>query len=226
MRGYYYGRRRRERRRGEGLAKLPWHVPAAAGVFGAAFFGLVAPAVHLPGVEKNPFLRIVDHGIHHPALLHGLAWLSVLTGTLLAYQAWRLGQSRRRLLDRQRNIDGLRSMSWQQFEQLVGEFFRRQGFQVVETGQGGKDGGVDLMLRRGQERVIVQCKQWKSANVGVSVVREMFGLQNHFRVQRVKIVSCGRFTRDAWQFAQGKPIDLIDGEKLLAGVKEVQQSAN
>jgi restriction system protein len=44
--------------------------------------------------------------------------------------------------------DTLDGMDWQTFELLVGEIFRRQGFQVVETGGGGPDGGVDLVLRR------------------------------------------------------------------------------
>ena len=59
----------------------------------------------------------------------------------------------------------LESMSWQDFEQLVGERFRRQGFAVEETGGGGMDGGVDLILSRGSDRYFVQCKQWKAREV-------------------------------------------------------------
>src|SRR4051812_41327334 len=44
----------------------------------------------------------------------------------------------------------LAAMSWQDFELLVGEFFRRRGFSVKETGGGGADGGVDLVLSTGK----------------------------------------------------------------------------
>ena len=62
--------------------------------------------------------------------------------------------------------DALDGMNWRQFEMLFGEGFRLQGYQVVETGGGGADGGVDLVLTRpgknGSERFLVQCKQWRA----------------------------------------------------------------
>ena len=53
-------------------------------------------------------------------------------------------------------VDGL---SWQDFERLIGEAFRRRGFTVAETGGGGADGGVDLVLTKGGEKSLVQCKR-------------------------------------------------------------------
>src|SRR5437764_12025055 len=46
----------------------------------------------------------------------------------------------RRMLDRQTGIDSLRELPWKQFEDLLGEVFRRQGYQVTETLGGGADG--------------------------------------------------------------------------------------
>lgn len=70
----------------------------------------------------------------------------------------------------------LDAMSRQEFEMLVGEAFRLLGYRVVETGGGGPDGGVDLVLIRGTEKFLVQCKQWKATRVGVDVVRELYGV--------------------------------------------------
>lgn len=56
-----------------------------------------------------------------------------------------------------RTIDGL---SWQQFEQLIGEAFRKQGYSITETGANGPDGGVDLILRKHNENT------WCNANTG------------------------------------------------------------
>jgi restriction system protein len=39
-----------------------------------------------------------------------------------------------KLLDKQSGIDSIRDMSWQDFELLVGEAFRRKGFAVKENG--------------------------------------------------------------------------------------------
>ncbi|WP_233094641.1 restriction endonuclease [Delftia acidovorans] len=49
-------------------------------------------------------------------------------------------------------------MSWQQFETLVGEGFQQRGGRVKETGGGGPDGGVDLVLSKDGEKTLVQCK--------------------------------------------------------------------
>lgn len=87
---------------------------------------------------------------------------------------------------------------------------------------GGADGGIDLVLRRDGKRTLVQCKQWRHQQVGVSVVREMYGLLAHHRADAVLIVSSGGFTRDAQTFIVGKPITLVAGEDLLGMIQKVQ----
>jgi restriction system protein len=52
------------------------------------------------------------------------------------------------------------------------------------------------------------------------VIREMWGLVHQHRADVVKIVAVGEFTRDAMTFAQDKTIELINGEKLLAALRE------
>jgi len=60
----------------------------------------------------------------------------------------------------------LNEMTWEDFEVLVGEHYRRNGFQVSREGGNGPDGGVDLVLRKGKEKHLVQCKQWKGLQGG------------------------------------------------------------
>ena len=52
-----------------------------------------------------------------------------------------------------KSADALDGMSWREFEVLVGEAFRLQGYRVLETGGGGggADRGVDLVLTKGSE---------------------------------------------------------------------------
>jgi restriction system protein len=110
-------------------------------------------------------------------------------------------------------LDG---MSWQQFERLVGEAFRLQGYTVAETGGGGADGGVDLILSKDGEKFLVQCKQWKAFKVGVSVVRELYGVMAAKGAAGGFVVTSGRFTDEASAFASGRNVSLIDGPKLKA----------
>jgi restriction system protein len=116
-------------------------------------------------------------------------------------------------------------LSWGDFERLVGEGFRRRGFEVAERGGGGPDGGVDLTLAKGHERFLVQCKQWRARQVGVSVVRELYGVMAAEGAAGGYVVTSGTLTKDARQFASGRNIELIDGRALNALLRNTQNGA-
>lgn len=108
----------------------------------------------------------------------------------------------------------LNDMSWQEFETLVGEAFRRKDYSVLDVGGGGADGGVDLVLLKGKESFLVQCKQWKAYKVGVDVVRELYGVMASKSATGGFVVTSGTFTEDAKSFAAGQNITLLDGKAL------------
>jgi restriction system protein len=108
----------------------------------------------------------------------------------------------------------IEGMSWAEFEVLVGEAFRRRGYQVVETGGSGPDGGVDLVLHKAGVKSFVQCKQWKAYKVGVNIVRELAGVMAVHRAVRGFVVTSGRFTAEAETFARQSKVSLIDGVAL------------
>ena len=130
------------------------------------------------------------------------------------YSATRGRQARVLVAQTQGSLARIHDMSWQQFERLLSQVFREQGYRVQETGGGGADGGVDLLLSRDGERTLVQCKHWKARQVGVTVVREMYGLLVAHGAKRVKVVTSGYFSAEAHRFAQGKPIDLVGRAEL------------
>ena len=121
-----------------------------------------------------------------------------------------------------KTIEGI---SWQQFEQLTGEAFRRQGFTVTETGGNGPDGGIDLVLHKDGEKYLVQCKQWRSLKVGVAVIREFFGVIAAEGAVGGFVVTSGAFTAEAKSFASGRGIRLVEGAELncwIAASRSVQ----
>ena len=129
---------------------------------------------------------------------------------------------RRQLHDRQRGIESIRELSWVEFEQLVGEAYRRQGYRVTENGGGGADGGIDLILHKEGERLIVQCKQWRVFKVGVKPVRELYGVLMAERADGAIFVTSGTYTQEARDFAAGKPLELLDGESLCRLIEPVR----
>lgn len=143
-----------------------------------------------------------------------------------ALSAWRRAQRRRlaRNATENRMANALHGMSWREFEMLVGEAFRIKGFRVVETGGGGPDGGVDLVLRKGGETFLVQCKQWKAFKVGVDVVRQLYGVMAARGATGGFIVTSGRFTDEARTFADGRNVTLVDDTRLAAMLESARSA--
>lgn len=209
-----------ERGRGgffDDLIKLPWPVALVVGLAGYAGIRYGVPAFFAR--QDGPLAQGLASA---STSLAPLAWLFLAACALCALVAFVNARKRRRLLDSRTGLDSLAAIDWRDFEHLVGEAFRRQGYGVAETGLGGPDGGVDLILRKDGRRTLVQCKQWRRRQVPVNVVREMYGLLAHYGADEVRIATIGDFTRDAARFAAGKPITLIDGATLLALVHSVQ----
>lgn len=130
--------------------------------------------------------------------------------------AWRRRERQRLVVDvaQSKAADALDGMSWQAFEMLVGEAFRLQGYAVTEIGGRGADGGVDIVLTKGGEKVPgsvqavagVQGRRRRGARV----------VWSHGRARsdrRIRVTS-GRFTDDATAFASGRNVWLVDGPKL------------
>lgn len=118
----------------------------------------------------------------------------------------------------------LNGMSWREFELLVGEAFRMQGYTVAEQGGAQADGGVDLVLRKGEDTFLVQCKQWKAFNVGVEVIRQLYGVMAAHGAAGGFIVTSGTFTEGARAFAHGRNLMLVDGPKLLGLIQQAKES--
>jgi restriction system protein len=197
----------------ETLVKLPWWISVIV-----ACFVFVVLRFFLPGVLKGPIFSGLAQLVSSNAIWIALFFL--LPAAISALAAWRRGE----LLKGQTSIASIRRLSWHGLEDLVGEAYRRNGYIVMGNSGSGADGGVDLIARKNGETILVQCKQWKARQVGVRIIREMFGLLNAEKANEVHIVTSGSFTDDAKDFARNKPVRLIDGPMLVQLVKKAQSA--
>jgi restriction system protein len=174
---------------------------------------LVLPSAAGADTPAGEMLRHVSR-ILTPVFVFVVLLIWVIT---LGHKAYR-----RFLFNSAGELDSIRSLSWRDFELLVGEALRQEGYSVEENGGSGSDGGIDLVAHRKNETFLVQCKHWKARTVGVPIAREMFGLMISEKAAGVLIVTTGSFSREAQSFASGKPMRLIDGQalaKMIARVK-------
>jgi restriction system protein len=201
----------------EFAAWLPWKV--AAGLVPVSFTVLhIVATASLPmtgvGTVDDVAKAAIRTAIHLGASsFQVILPLAFLIGAVMSFAKRSESKALFSSVKSKRAID-IGSISWQDFESLVGEGFRHRGFQVSQRGGAGPDGGVDLALTRGRERFLVQCKQWRAQSVGVSVVRELYGVMAAENVAGGYVVTSGKFTRDAMEFASGRNIELMDGPAL------------
>jgi restriction system protein len=119
------------------------------------------------------------------------------------------------------NTTNLAAMDWEDFEHLIRELFEKE-FQSnggeVKVTQASGDGGVDAIafdsdpIRGG--KIVIQAKRYTNT-VGVSAVRDLYGTVVNEGATKGILVSTADYGPDAYEFAKGKPITLLNGSNLL-----------
>ena len=130
----------------------------------------------------------------------------------------------RRFFDRKRfdTTDDLRRLDPYQFERYIAEYYRRRAWLVTNRGGRAPDGGVDVVIENRTEKLLVQCKHWSAWKVGARPVRELAGLIRAERATGAILVTSGRFTKEAIDFARSANIELVDGSQLAKMIAEVR----
>jgi restriction system protein len=122
-------------------------------------------------------------------------------------------------LDTRPNLMGLTPS---EFEALIQNLFSIMGLEAKQT-RPSRDGGVDCVAYDPRPifggKVVIQVKRYRNT-VGVSAVRDLFGtLQNEGASKGILVTTSG-YGSASFDFAQNKPIELIDGAQLLYLLQE------
>jgi len=116
----------------------------------------------------------------------------------------------------------LRSMKPDEFEDYVADLFRRMGYKTEATG-GPYDEGVDVIAEKDGIKHYIQCKKFITQVVEVSAVRDFYGaIADHLATGKGYFITTNKFTLEAERFAEDKPIELIDGFRLIDYIRHVE----
>lgn len=111
-----------------------------------------------------------------------------------------------------------------QFEHYLYELFKSNGYKAKITKARG-DFGADLILQKDGESIAVQAKRY-SKPVGIKAVQEIAAAKSHYNADQAWVVSNNSFTKQAEQMAQSTNVRLIDREKLISLVLNMNPNAN
>ncbi len=116
----------------------------------------------------------------------------------------------------------LMDLSPSEFESLITNLFTAMGLETRQT-QASRDGGVDCVAYDPRPifggKVVIQAKRYKNT-VGVAAVRDLYGtLQNEGASKGILVTTSGYGTA-SYEFAEGKPLELLSGPNLLYLLEE------
>jgi restriction system protein len=111
----------------------------------------------------------------------------------------------------------LMALSPKEFESLITNLFEKMGLETRQT-QPSRDGGVDCVAYDPRPifggKVVIQAKRYKNT-VGVSAVRDLFGTMQNEGASKGILVTTSGYGKSSFQFADGKPLELLSGSNLL-----------
>lgn len=105
-------------------------------------------------------------------------------------------------------MDGVR------FEEWLANFFRARGYRVQTTPRTG-DYGVDLVLERNGQKIVVQAKRWKG-KVGPKAIQEIYAGKTYYGADVAMAVTNSYFTYEAKRLAKKTGVVLWDRNTLRA----------
>lgn len=209
-------------------SRLPWKAGVALALASYLIFHYLAnlPPLSFAAPDMKTYGQTVGNGIVRQLtitlsmFLQYIVSIAFLIGAGISFYKRRRQSVLHLQVASAPSRHALESISWQEFEGLTAEVFRRKGFQVTERGGNSPDGGVDLELRAGSDKYFVQCKQWKVLKVGVATVRELYGVMAAEGAVGGFVVASGEFTAEAKRFVEGRSIELVSTDTMLRLVKE------
>jgi restriction system protein len=116
----------------------------------------------------------------------------------------------------------LMDLTFLDFESLITNLFQKMGLETRLT-QASRDGGVDCVAYDPRPifggKVVIQAKRYKHT-VGVSAVRDLFGTVQNEGASKGILVTTSGYGKASFEFAEGKPLELLGGSNLLYPLKE------
>lgn len=101
------------------------------------------------------------------------------------------------------------------FENLCAKMFERMGYTAKVTPPT-NDGGYDILLTKGEDKVIVECKCYSIKNkVGRPIIQKLVGANTVVMANKMIFITTSDFSVEAVSYADEAGVELVNGEALM-----------
>jgi len=169
------------------------------------------------------FIWFSNKALFFRLLLWGLAFLAIFIIIVLLIKRSKIHKQSQWRTDREL-LSWLRELKPWEFERYMAELFTKLGYKTIVTG-GGYDRGVDVVAEKDGLKHYIQCKKYITSTVGPGELRDFYGaIADHLAQAKSYFITTNKFTLEAERFAEDKPIELIDGNKLIRYIRLSEKS--
>ena len=188
------------------LAQIPWWVSVTLSASFYLFFQYAIPYF------ENQSSIVNDLHVSIGPVLAPVVALALLAPVSFSF----LKSSRRRKLhDLREEIKSIQDLSWPQFKELVAKAYNHAGYSILESDPFVSDPSVDFVMRKSANLFLLQSRYWRNRKLGLREVKNLSSLMHDKQASGVFLLTTGIFSNEARRYAVGRPINLIDGIKLV-----------
>lgn len=118
-------------------------------------------------------------------------------------------------------LDDFESMSDRNFEFFIAELLKEMGYQNVQVTRQTADFGVDVIMKKNNEIIAVQCKKFQSTNHVSNVdIQKLLGSMLHYHATHAIFVTTSYYTKNAQVQSKSGSIELWDRDTLKNLIKK------
>lgn len=115
--------------------------------------------------------------------------------------------------------DNFKKIHWKDFENIMAELLTKMGYRNVCVTKSTGDYGIDILAKKRNRAIAIQCKKWKGGVVNNKNIRDAIGGAISYHAKKLIFITTARFTREAEEQANmskesGMEIELWDEETL------------
>ena len=114
--------------------------------------------------------------------------------------------------DKRITVEEIEHLNGFEFEELIGELFRKSGYKVKVTKKSG-DQGADLIIEKDNVCTAIQTKKY-AGSVGNKAVQEVVAAMKYYDCDKAMVITTASFTKDAFELASRNGVQLVDKKGL------------
>lgn len=139
----------------------------------------------------------------------------IVIGAMAAKKQW----SQPSLAEITATVESLQAMAWPAFEAALREALSRDGYAAPEDRSVSRRGSADLVLERQGAVTVISARRWKSARLGMEVLRALQDARQSLEADKALCMALGEVTEAARDYARQEGIQIWGPQELAQALR-------